>query len=111
MDSSVRTRQVGSTSYRIALAGESDMYSSPEFRHDLHTCLEHGADEVIVDLSAATLIDSTILGIVLGGAKRLRERGGEITVICPDSLRGIFEVTGLDRALAIQAPPVAAART
>jgi anti-anti-sigma regulatory factor len=42
MEASVRTRQIGSATYRIALAGEFDMYTAPEFRHDLHACVEHG---------------------------------------------------------------------
>lgn len=108
MDSSVRTRQVGSARYRIALTGEFDMYGAPEFRHDLHTCVERGAQEVIVDFTAASFIDSTVLGILLGGMKRLRERGGEISIVCPDSLRRIFEVTGLDRVLTITDASVAA---
>jgi anti-sigma B factor antagonist len=57
---------------------------------------------VIVDLSAASFIDSTFLGILLGGRKCLREGRGEIRLICPDSLRGVFEVTGLDRVLTIE---------
>jgi anti-sigma B factor antagonist len=108
MDATVRTRQLDSAAYRIALTGEFDMHTSPEFKHDLQTCIEHGATEVIVDLSAASFVDSTFLGIVLGGRKRLRERGGEIKVICPGSLRRIFEVTGLDRVLTIEDAPVTA---
>ena len=108
MDSSVRTTQVGPASYRIVLTGEFDMYSSPEFRHDLHACSERGAQEVVVDLSAASFIDSTVLGILLGGMKRLRERGGEISIVCPDSLRRAFEVTGLDRVLTITDAPIVA---
>lgn len=108
MEASVRTRQIDSTTYRIALAGEIDMYLSPEFRDDLRSCIERGAEEVIVDLSAASFIDSTFLGIVLGGMKRLREGGGEIRIVCPDSIRTIFEVTGLDRVLTITEAPAAA---
>jgi anti-sigma B factor antagonist len=111
MEASVRTRQIGSTAYRIALAGEFDMYTAPEFRHDLHTCIEHGANEVIVDLSAATFIDSTFLGVLLGGMRSLRERGGEISIVCPDSIRRIFEITGLDRVLTIAEGPAAAVET
>lgn len=111
MEASVRTRQTGSASYRIALAGEVDMYTAPEFRHDLHTCIERGATEVVVDLSAATFIDSTSLGVLLGGMRSLRERGGEISVVCPDSIRRIFEITGLDRVLTLTEAPVDAAET
>jgi anti-sigma B factor antagonist len=107
MEASVRTRQIDSTTYRIALAGEFDMYTSPEFRRDLHTCIEHGAKEVIVDLGAASFIDSTFLGILSGGMRSLRERGGEISIVCPDSIRRTFEITGLDRVLTITEAPVA----
>jgi anti-sigma B factor antagonist len=111
MEASVRTRQIGSATYRIALAGEFDMCTAPEFRHDLHACIEHGASEVIVDLSATTCIDSTCLGVLLGGMRSLRERGGEISVACPDSIRKIFEITGLDRVLTITEAPTVAAET
>ena len=109
MEARVRTRQIGSATYRIALAGEFDMYTAPEFRHDLNACIERGASEVIVDLSATTFIDSTFLGVLIGGMRSLRERGGEISVACPDSIRKIFEITGLDRVLTIaEAPAVTA---
>lgn len=101
MEATVRTRQIDSRTYRIALAGEFDMYTAPEFRHDLHACIDRGALEVIVDLSEATFIDSMSLGVLLGGMKSLRERGGEISVVCSDSIRRIFEITGLDRVLTI----------
>jgi anti-sigma B factor antagonist len=108
MEVTVRTRQTGPAAYRIAVAGEFDMYTAPEFRHDLHSCVEKGAQEVIVDLSGASFIDSTFLGVLLGGMRSLRERDGDLTVVCPDSIRRIFEVTGLDRVLTITAPPAAA---
>jgi anti-sigma B factor antagonist len=111
MEATVRTRQIGSATYRIALAGEFDMYTVPEFRHDLHACIERGAAEVIVDLSATTFIDSTFLGVLLGGMRRLRERDAEISVVCPDSIRKTFEITGLDRVLTITGAPTAAAET
>ena len=109
MEARVRTRQIGSATYRIALAGEFDMYTAPEFRRDLNTCIEHGASEVTVDLSEATFIDSTFLGVLLGGMRSLRERGGELSVVCPDSIRRIFEITGLDRVLTIAEPLAVAA--
>jgi anti-sigma B factor antagonist len=111
MEASVRTRQIGSATYRIALAGEFDMYTAPEFRHELQACIEHGASEVIVDLSATTFIDSTFLGVLLGGMRSLRERGGEISVACPGSIRKIFEITGLDRVLTITEAAAVAAET
>lgn len=109
MEASVRTRQIDPATFRIALAGEVDMYTSPEFRDDLRSCIERGAEEVIIDLSEATFIDSTFLGVLLGGMRSLGERGGEISVVCPDPIREIFEITGLDRVLTIAGAAVSVA--
>jgi anti-sigma B factor antagonist len=52
----------------------------------------------VVDLSEATFIDSTTLGVLLGTLKRLRTVGGEIALVCTDrNIRKIFEITLLDR--------------
>ena len=45
-------------------------------------------------------IDSTTLGVILGASKRLRPRGGELVLVIDHaSIRKIFEITLLDRAL------------
>ena len=48
----------------IAFPGESDAYTAPRVRSDLATAL--GAEApLVVDLSQATFIDSTIVGVLL----------------------------------------------
>ena len=60
--------------------------------------------EVIVDLSKATFIDSTTLGVLVGGVKRLRPAGGTLALVCSDqNIVKIFEITGLDRVFPIHA--------
>ena len=72
---------------------------------------------MLVDLSHATFIDSTTLGVLMGAVKRLRPAGGELAIACNDpNIRKIFEITLLDRIFEIYptpdeariAPPVAA---
>jgi anti-sigma B factor antagonist len=48
-------------------------------------------------------LDSTGLGVLVGGLKRLREDGGSLAlvVITPRILR-IFQITGLTKALAVR---------
>ena len=54
----------------------------------------------MVDLSKATFIDSTTLGVLVGGVKRLRPAGGSLALVCTDeNITKIFEITGLDRGL------------
>ena len=71
---------------------------------DLHSfkavieSIDLGAKHVIVDLTDTTFIDSTTLGVLVGGVKRLRPDGGELSVVCSDrNITKIFEITGLNR--------------
>ena len=84
----------------VELEGEVDIYSSPQFREALSQGIGEGATRVVVDLAKVTFIDSTALGVVVGGVKSLRARGGSLDIVCrDDNIRRIFEITGLDRIL------------
>lgn len=88
----------GETSYVVALAGEVDMYTAtPAFERELLAAIEAGAQEIVIDLSEATFVDSTFLAVLLSGHRLLESRGGRLTVSCDDpNLRKVFEITGLD---------------
>jgi anti-sigma B factor antagonist len=61
-----------------------------------------GAKDVVVDFSETTFIDSTTLGVLVGGVKRLRTNDGQLSLICSDrNITKIFEITGLDRVFTI----------
>ena len=84
----------------VELEGEVDIYSSPQFKEALSRGIDEGAKRVVVDLAKVTFIDSTALGVVVGGVKGMRARGGTLDIVCRDeNIRRIFEITGLDRIL------------
>ena len=56
----------------ISLTGEVDLYTAPEFKAELLGVIDRGVTHVIVDFSETTFIDSTTLGVLVSGAKRLR---------------------------------------
>jgi len=88
----------------IELGGEIDLYTAPEFKERLVALIEDGKKRIVVDLSAATFIDSTTLGVLVGGVKRLRPAGGSLALVCTDqNITKIFEITGLDRVFPIHA--------
>ena len=59
---------------------------------------------MIVDFSDTTFIDSTTLGVLVGGVKRLRTNDGQLSLVCSDrNITKIFEITGLDRVFTIYA--------
>jgi anti-sigma B factor antagonist len=64
--------------------------------------IESGKKQIVVDLSKATFIDSTTLGVLVGGVKRLRANEGQLSLVCSDrNITKIFEITGLDRVFTI----------
>jgi anti-sigma B factor antagonist len=102
MDFSVSAEQLEDDVYVISLAGEVDLYTAPEFKQKLLDVIAAGGRQVVVDLTDTTFIDSTTLGVLVGGVKRLRTNEGQLSLVCSDrNITKIFEITGLDRVFAI----------
>jgi anti-sigma B factor antagonist len=82
----------------LSISGEADLHSAPELRDTIATAIEDGAQELVLDLSATTFVDSMTLGVLLGALKRIRARGGHLRLVVPGAdVRRIFEITLLDR--------------
>ncbi len=102
MNFDVQTEKVDDSTYVIALAGEVDLYTAPEFKQQLLDVVAKDAKEVVVDFTKTTFIDSTTLGVLVGGVKRLRIQDGRLSLVCSDrNITKIFEITGLDRVFSI----------
>ena len=102
MNFDIKTEQLGDDAYVISLAGEGDLYTAPEFKQQLLEVIGQGGKQVIVDFSDTTFIDSTTLGVLVGGVKRLRTNEGQLALVCSDrNITKIFEITGLDRVFTI----------
>src|SRR5919202_845811 len=102
MNFDIKTEELGDGGYVISLAGEVDLYTAPEFKQQLLEVISHGARNVVVDFSDTTFIDSTTLGVLVGGVKRLRANDGQLSLVCSDrNITKIFEITGLDRVFTI----------
>ena len=98
----INTEEVGPAAYVISLSGEVDLYTAPEFKQQLLEVIGQGGKEVIVDFTDTTFIDSTTLGVLVGGVKRLRSNDGRLALVCSDrNITKIFEITGLDRVFTI----------
>ena len=102
MNFDIKTEQLGDGTALISLAGEVDLYTAPEFKQQLLDVIAKGAKDVVVDFTRTTFIDSTTLGVLVGGVKRLRAQDGRLALVCSDrNITKIFEITGLDRVFTI----------
>jgi anti-sigma B factor antagonist len=102
MNFDIKTEQLAENVYAISLAGEIDLYTAPEFKQQLLEVIGEGARFVVVDLTRTTFIDSTTLGVLVGGLRRLRTNDGRLAIVCSDpNITKIFEITGLDRVFAL----------
>ena len=102
MNFQISDNAVDDTTHVIELGGEVDLYTAPEFKQQLLEVIGQGGKDVVVDFSDTTFIDSTTLGVLVGGVKRLRPTGGSLALVCTDqNITKIFEITGLDRVFPI----------
>ena len=101
--------QIGITSERldddsglVSVSGESDLYTAPQLKGEVLRLIGAGSNRLVVDLTRTSFVDSATLGVLLGGLKRLRPKGGEIVLVIADpNIRKIFEITLLDRVFTI----------
>lgn len=86
----------------LAVKGEVDVYTAPRLREKLVELVSQGKTQVVVDLNGVDFLDSTGLGVLVGGLKRLRSNDGELSLVCnqPRILK-VFEITGLTKVFTI----------
>ena len=87
----------------LRVTGEVDLYTAPALRARIRELAAGGAVHLIADLGQVDFLDSTGLGVLVGGLKRLREDGGSLALVitAPRILR-VFQITGLTKAFAVR---------
>lgn len=86
----------------LSLNGEVDVYTAPRLKEALVQHIEDGCIDIVIDLGGMGFIDSSGLGVLVGGLRRVKERDGSIRVICDrENILKIFRITGLDKVFPI----------
>ncbi len=82
--------------------GELDAYTVSQFRDHLSELA--AVPRLLIDLSEVPFMDSAGLGALIGGIRRNRETGGDVTVACSRStLTRLLHTTGFDRIVTVTA--------
>ena len=93
----------------VVLSGEVDIYTAPRFKECMLELLDTGVERLVVDLSGVTFIDSTALGVLIGGLRRVHDVDGAMVLVVTTSVvERVLSITGLDQVFAIQATRAAA---
>lgn len=92
----IAERDAGDEATVLAIKGEIDVSTAPELRDRLLAVAQAGRRVVVVDLSEVTFLDSTALGVLVSGLRRLRAEGGDLRlVVTGRSVTKVLEITGL----------------
>jgi anti-sigma B factor antagonist len=95
VDLSVSSRTEGDRSV-VCVVGEVDVYTAPQLRERLSDLVAAGERHLVVDLSGVDFLDSTGLGVLVGGLNRVRGHGGSLALVCnTERILKVFRITGL----------------
>jgi anti-sigma B factor antagonist len=109
VDFQLREHEIDGETQVVEVVGEADLYTAPELKERIIRLIEAGNTRLVVDLSEASFIDSTILGVLVGAMKRLRPAQGSVAIVsADDKTKALFEITGLDHLFTIHASREAA---
>jgi anti-sigma B factor antagonist len=98
----VSSQAVDDQTALVTASGELDLYSAPELKERVTRWIDLGRTRIVIDMSEATFIDSTAIGVLVGGLRRVQELGGSLELVCvhKDILR-VLDIVGLDQVFAI----------
>ncbi|HSH59544.1 MAG TPA: STAS domain-containing protein [Acidimicrobiales bacterium] len=86
----------------LVVRGEVDVYTAPKLREKLVELVTQGKYRIVVDLEGVDFLDSTGLGVLVGGLKRARSNDGDLALVCTHhSILKVFEITGLNKVFKI----------
>ncbi len=101
MDLTLTTREQGATTI-VSVGGEIDVYTAPKLREKVTELVSGGAYHLVIDLEGVEFLDSTGLGVLVGGLKQVRAHDGTLRLVCAqERLLKIFRITGLAKVFEI----------
>jgi anti-sigma B factor antagonist len=103
MDLDLNVRKEGDHAV-LDVGGEIDVYTAPKLREKLIELVSEGSYHIVVNLEKVDFLDSTGLGVLVGGLKRVRNHEGTLQLVCTqEKILKIFRITGLTKVFPIHA--------
>jgi anti-sigma B factor antagonist len=86
----------------VDLRGEIDVATADDLRAQIAELVKEGRYELILNLDQVTFMDSSGLGALVAGLRRVQHHGGHLELVCSQQrLLALFRITGLSEAFRI----------
>ena len=86
----------------VDVQGEIDIYTAPRLRELLIDLAGKGSYQLVVNMDKVEFLDSTGLGVLVGGLKRVRAHNGWLDLVCTqERILKILKITGLTKVFGI----------
>jgi len=86
----------------VDVEGEIDIYTAPRLRELLIDLASKNNYQLVVNLEKVGFLDSTGLGVLVGGLKRVRAHDGSLDLVCTrERILKLFRITGLTKVFGI----------
>jgi anti-sigma B factor antagonist len=90
----------------VVVEGEHDVYTAPSLNEKLDSLIDEGSP-LVIDLTPATFVDSSVLRVLLEAKRHAEERGlGFAVALAQDDsgpVRRVLDITGLVPVLPVHA--------
>jgi anti-sigma B factor antagonist len=88
----------------LSVSGEVDLYTAPQLRERIVELIDEGNHRILVSLEKVGFMDSTGLGVLVSGLKRVKEHEGEFALVStPPQILRLLKITGLDQVFPLYA--------
>ena len=86
----------------VDVGGEIDIYTAPRLRELLIDLVSKDSYQLVVNVDKVGFVDSTGLGVLVGGLRRVRAHDGSLDLVCTrERILRIFRITGLTKVFGI----------
>jgi anti-sigma B factor antagonist len=86
----------------VDVGGEIDIYTAPRLRELLIDLVSKNSYQLVVNMDKVGFLDSTGLGVLVGGLRRVRAHDGWLDLVCTqERILKIFRITGLTQVFGI----------
>jgi anti-sigma B factor antagonist len=86
----------------VDVEGEIDIYTAPRLRELLIDLVSKNSYQLVINMDKVGFLDSTGLGVLVGGLRRVRAHDGWLDLVCTqERILKIFRITGLTQVFGI----------